>query len=328
MHRASASEPPTDQFDISVIISTYNRCNILRGAIASLLAQVSDGVTYEVIIVDNNSTDRTRQTVESFIERGATNLRYIFEPKQGVSYGRNAGIQASRAPIIALTDDDVQTTPKWVATIKRLFDEHPEVVFLGGKVLPLAPDQLPRWVTRDHWEPLAILDYGDTPFYVDASRRLCLLTASLAFRREVFAEVGLFSPELQRVKDGIGSLEDLELQLRVWRAGRQGLYTPELQVGTEVPPTRLTRSYHRRWHKGHGRFYAVLRDEEIEQSRVGRLFDVPAHLYRQALADATGWLKSSVMGKRDEAFKHETRLCFFAGFFGKRRQDRSQKAIN
>jgi hypothetical protein len=116
-------------------------------------------------------------------------------------------------------------------------------------------------------------------------------------------------------------MEDLELQMRMWRHGRRGVYSPELVVITDIPADRLTRSYHRRWHKGHGHHYARLRLEEIEKSEAGRLFDVPAHLYRQALTDAAQWIKHWAMGKRDLAFIYETHLYFFAGFYSMRRRD-------
>src|ERR1044071_1939172 len=121
-------------YEITVIISTYNRSEMLAGAIESALEQESQGVSYEVIVVDNNSTDKTREVVEGYIERGHENLRYVFEAKQGVSYARNTGIAKARAEIIAFADDDVRVAKDWVAKIKAEFDAHPEIDFLGGKI--------------------------------------------------------------------------------------------------------------------------------------------------------------------------------------------------
>ncbi|HEY7544640.1 MAG TPA: hypothetical protein VID27_07150, partial [Blastocatellia bacterium] len=126
--------------------------------------------------------------------------------------------------------------------------------------------------------------------------------------------------ELQRAGDNIGSVEDVELLERIWQTGRECLYTPRLVVTAEVPEERMTKDYHRRWHTGHGHFFAIMRSEEMEQS-FSRLFDVPAHLYRQVVADAAAWLKYSLAGKRERAFAHETGIRFFSGFFRKRRQD-------
>ncbi len=311
----------TERPDVSAVISTYNRCEMLGVALDRLLGQQGKGVSYEVIVVDNNSTDRTREVVESFIERGHSNLHYVFEPKQGVSYARNSGLQRARAPIIAFADDDVLVARDWVAVIKREFDTHSGIDCLGGKVLPEWKGEPPAWLTREHWSPLALQDYGDEPFYVNAENPLCLVSANLSFRREVFSRTGLFAPELQRVKDGIGSMEDLELLIRYWRAGGQSLYLPALVVTAEVPVARTTKKYHRRWHRGHGRFYALMRSPDFERSSKRTLFGVPAHLYRQSVIDAANWVKYSVLGRPDRAFFYETRLRFFAGFFQTRKRD-------
>ena len=106
-----------EQLDVTVIIATYNRADMLPGALESVLAQEADGVRYEVIVVDNNSPDQTREVVESFIARGHRNLRYLFEGRQGVAYARNTALAHASAPIIAFTDDDVRVSPDWVAMI-------------------------------------------------------------------------------------------------------------------------------------------------------------------------------------------------------------------
>jgi glucosyl-dolichyl phosphate glucuronosyltransferase len=304
--------------DLSVVVSTYNRCSLLGPALRALLEQNSSSVNYEILVVDNNSSDGTRELVQSFVARNPDKLQCLFEPKQGLSYGRNAGIAAARAPIIAFTDDDVRVPPDWVAQIKREFDAHPDIDFLGGKVLPCWDSPPPRWLTREHWAPLALLDYGDQPFFVDANKRLCLIGANFAFRRRAFDELGMFKTDFQRVKDCVGSLEDHEMLLRLWRAHRKGLYAPQIVVTSEIDPERLKKNYHRRWHAGHGRFYAALHDDEVERSRIGRILGVPAHFYRQALHDAWGWITSGIGNPRDRAFSHELRLRHFAGFCRRR----------
>lgn len=147
-----------------------------------------------------------------------------------------------------------------------------------------------------------------------------MVSANLAFRREVFEQIGVFAPELQRVKGGIGSIEDFEFELRFYRNGGQGLYEPNLVVTAPVEPERITKAYHRKWHTGHGRFYAMLRNEGVEQASA-RLFDVPSHMYRQAAVDAVHWLKHSLQRQEAKAFLHETHLRFFKEFFRERRKE-------
>jgi glycosyltransferase involved in cell wall biosynthesis len=269
-------------------------------------------------VVDNNSTDETREITHRVIGEDPGKFRYIFEPKQGLSYARNAGIASARAEIIAFTDDDVRVSTSWVSRIKAGFAAEPSADFLGGKVLPHWTGIPPAWLTGAHWAPLALLDYGDQPFYVDAGRPLCLIGANCAFRRRAFEQVGLFRADFQRVKNGVGSLEDHELLLRLWRAGRKGIYLPDLMVTAEVEPNRLRKDYHREWHTGHGQFHAMLRSELLERSRLGKFLGVPAYLCRRVLSDAVQWTISQLLGQRDKAFGYEVRMRFFVGFAGSR----------
>ena len=304
--------------DVSIVISTYNRCELLEGALRALLSQTPADVAYEILLVDNNSTDQTRTVVKALESQNPEKLRYIFEPKQGLSYGRNTGIAEARAGIIAFTDDDVRVAGDWVWRIKSGFEANFEIDFLGGRVLPHWPTEPPPWLTTANWSPLALLDYGDQPFYVDSGKQLCLIGANFAFRRRAFEKVGLFKTDFQRVKDGIGSLEDHEFLLRLWRVGSKGLYLPELVATAEIETDRMEKQYHRRWHASHGRFYAALHSEEVERSKVGKLFGVPAHFYRQALSDLGGWISAGIRRQRTEVFTRELGLRYFGGFATRR----------
>jgi glycosyltransferase involved in cell wall biosynthesis len=313
-----ADRSPIREPDVSVVLPTYNRAASILEALGSVLSQNTDRC-YEVIVVDNNSSDDTRARIERVIASGASHVRYVFEDRQGVSSARNAGIAAARAPIIAFLDDDIRVEPDWIETIWRVFAAHPDIDCLGGKVLPLWEGTPPAWLTCEHWAPVALLDFGDAPQTLSASNRRCLLSANLACRRELFDRVGCFRPELQRVKDGIGSMEDGEWLLRLWAAGDEALYVPELRAWTEVPASRTTRAYHRRWHTGHGHYFALLNDPEFERSSKPRLFGVPAHAYRAAVLDCGRWFIRMLRGDTAGAFIHETRLRFFTSYFRTRR---------
>jgi glycosyltransferase involved in cell wall biosynthesis len=314
MTESSRHETP----HISIVVSTYNRCEQLRHALAALLEQSTVDLICELIVVDNNSTDATRSVIESFLQSGGTHLQHLFEPRQGLSYGRNTGIARARAPLIAFTDDDVRPARDWAVRIKRCFDEHPEVDFIGGKVLPRWRVQPPAWLTPDHWSPLALVDYGDQLFVVDPQRPFCLVGANLAFRREVFDRLGTFSPDLQRVKDGIGSAEDYDMHLRVWNAGGKGLYAPDVVVTSDVEPDRVTKSYHRKWYAGHGGFSARMRLKEVMSSPEGclipecteasRLFGVPGFVYVELFGSLARWAQAALRRQESGAFYHENRV--------------------
>src|SRR5690349_2419425 len=315
----------TETPDISVVITTYNRANMLPATLEGLFAQEEGAVRYEIVIVDNNSTDNTREVVESFRARGNSVLRYVFEPRQGVSQGRNAGVAAAQADIIAFTDDDVAPAPGWIAQIKRSFAEHKDVDFIGGKILPEWQSPPPSWLTTDHWWPLALLDRGDEPFYVNAANPLCLPTANAAFRADALSNIGPFSEEFS-------TREDHELQIRLCQAGYQGLYEPNLVVVAKVQPERMRKSYHRQWNKATGKFNSLMRLAEIvgpdgsiipETKNALRLFGVPACMYREFITESWSWLKQSIRGNESTKLQCENRLYYLCGYVSKRYEQTS-----
>ncbi|HVF22220.1 MAG TPA: glycosyltransferase [Pyrinomonadaceae bacterium] len=310
---------PANSPDVSVIVATYNRCDVVRGAVESLMNQDSGGTSYEVIVVDNNSTDETRRTLEELCSK-YDNLFYHFEAQQGVSYARNRGIAAARAPILAFTDDDIKPASDWVASVSEGFKRFPEADCIGGKVLPQTETEFPVWLTGKHWTPLALLDMGDQPVVLDVLNGPGLVAANLAVRAAVFKDVGLFQPELQRVKSFIGSLEDHEFEMRLGAAKKRLMYLPELIVYAQVLDERLNKAYHRRWYRGHGYFYALMRNQQFESSKA-RLFDVPSHLYRRTCSNVVDWVRYRVKRNEELQLQQELELEFFWGFFRKRFAD-------
>ena len=308
--------------DVSVVLPTYNRAGEIAGAIQSALDQSAPPDTYELIVVNNNSTDETADVVAQLAREHPGRMRDLLEPRQGVAYARNAGIHAARGRIVAFFDDDVRLSRNWIETIRRTYDERPALMCLGGRVLPDWSCPPPHWLTPTHWAPLALQDLGDEPMTVSLDNPRGLISANLTCRKELLERIGGFSPQFQRVKDGIGSLEDDEWMRRLWKSGERALYIPELVAHAAVPATRLTREYHRRWHSGHGRFYALLRADEMEQTSVGVLLGVPAHMYRSALADLLSWIAATSRGRLEQAFTHEVKLRFFRGFFSQRVSER------
>lgn len=316
--------------DVTVVISTYNRCASLPSAIENLLGQQSGDVHYEIIIVDNNSTDRTRQVVESYIAQWQSKVRYIFEGRQGLSYGRNAGLAVARAPIIAFTDDDVQVAADWIWQIHCAFERFPQADFVGGRVLPCWSSS-PDWIDKEKglWSPLALTDYGDQPIAISREALWCLVGANFAFRRAALESVGGFRVAVQRVRDSIGSLEDHEMLLLLVREGRVGWYVPEMLVMTDVPPERVTKDYFRRWYSGHGRFSALIRLEESFDKfghvldappEVVTLFGTPPYLYRRLLSECHNWVVAGLRRQSCQAFTHELKVRELLQYIRQRRR--------
>ena len=318
---------------VSVVLCTYNRAERLPAALDALLQQQGD-VDYEVVVVDNNSTDRTAEVARAAAQRSNGRLEYVFEPRQGLSHARNRGIEAARGRIIAFTDDDVRVGKDWLVRIARALEQHPGVDYVGGRVLPHFVEPPPRWLTTAHWSPLALQDYGPEPLISSRDRAICLVGANLAFRRPVFERVGGFAPELGRVKDGIGSTEDHDMQLRVWRAGMRGLYDPTIVIYADVTPDRMTKAYHRRWHRGHGRHCAAMRLRELVPADMGpmseprdivSIFGSPAYVYADFKYFAGRWLRA--IARREDSFFYANKLRHIRSYLRARRRLQPERGV-
>ncbi len=289
----------------------------MSSALAALQTQTG-GVRYEVILVDNNSTDDTREVVRQQLDH-FPNLRYVFEPRQGLPHARNAGVLASQAPLVAFTDDDVEVGPEWVSTIKRIFDEHPDVDMIGGRVRPVWPGPVPSWITTRQLGPFALGERGDATIRVSAENAApCLVGANFAFRRGVFDRVGLFDPAY--IKS-----QDREIQLRLWRAGGVGLYVPDLAIAVKVPPERLTKRYFRYWYTTYGVYHsrmglldAIGRDGRLTTPTGRRIFGAPAFLYRSLLTSLWRWTSALLRFDSASAFHWENRFRYLFSYIRER----------
>ena len=308
----------------SVLVCTHNRADSLQATLDALVAgcQPPDCRT-EVVVVDNNSGDRTRAVVEATARRSRIPVRYLFEPRQGKSFALNLGLSEAVGDIIAHTDDDVIPQPGWLDRIVEAFRRH-DIAFAFGKVLPrwgaLPPPEL--LVPRAHeiWGPLALLDYGDAPrvYEGDAASQRLPVGANLAFQRETLRQIGGWRTDLGKVNNSLISGEDHEVFFRLKAAGLfRGLYDPSIVVRHFVPASRLTRRYFRRWFYWHGKTLARMPEQlyGLDLSAVPHVAGVPRFLYRQALQAACGW--AWTMGRRDSLglLIRELECCQFAGFF-------------
>lgn len=134
---------------ISVIICTYNRADLLATVLQSVCEQTLDTTAYEVIVVDNHSTDATADVSHSFVCR-YPNVRYCFEPRQGLSYARNRGWQEAKGDYVGYIDDDCQAPAEWLAVAKEMIDSVSPALF-GGPALAFYNTSKPDWF-HDHYE--------------------------------------------------------------------------------------------------------------------------------------------------------------------------------
>jgi glycosyltransferase involved in cell wall biosynthesis len=205
--------------DISVVVCTRNRAPQLKLALESL-ARLQYAGHWELVIVDNGSTDDTQRVIEEFGKGFDRPLRTVYERQPGLGHARNIGLQHSTCELVAFTDDDCYPEPDWLQWIDRRFTEYPELGYIGGKVPLFDPADLPIAIqtsTRPQWlEPHAYVRPGQIP------------GANMAFRRAILLEIGGFDARF-----GAGApfcAEDVEVQARVSAAGWRGYYEPQMVV--------------------------------------------------------------------------------------------------
>jgi glycosyltransferase involved in cell wall biosynthesis len=314
----------------SIVIATYKRAADLRETLASLSRLRPDG-PWEVIVVDNNSPDNTREIVEQAARSFPVELRYLFEREQGRSPALNAGIRAAHGEIIATTDDDVRVPADWLnragEALARL-----QCDYVGGRVLPIWGGPRPAWLPNHggkQWAVIALLDYGQQPLEFGAR---VPLGVNMAFRRSAFDAAGLFDPNTGRKAGTLLGQEVREWCIRARAAGMRGFYIPDMWLEHIIPADRLCKTYFRRWFYWRGISRAMLYDRAgldmeaperttLDFSKVPHILGVPRYLYRKALASAASWIHALIEGDPVAAFDHEVWLWFFAGIVKQRWAD-------
>jgi len=239
--------------DITVILCTYNRANALSAALDSVLASGLPGRSWEILVVDNNCKDNTREVVQDFCARYPHRIRYVFEARQGLSNARNAGIREARGEIIAFMDDDVSVDPNWLQTLTAHFFDGPWSG-AGGRVRPPKAFVAPDWLTLDGGEMdasgvLALFDAGNEP----GELKKPPFGANMAFRRGMFEKYGNFRADLGRCGDDLIGNEDTEFGNRLIAAGEPLRYEPGAIVYHPVSEDRLNKRYFLDWWFAYGR---------------------------------------------------------------------------
>jgi GT2 family glycosyltransferase len=207
---------------VSVLLSTCNRCDKLRSLLDTLKTSGMAGMTEtEVLVIDNGSTDATKQVVAEYTSLENPIFRYLFEGKPGKSRALNAGIREAKGEILAVTDDDCIPGPGWVQNILREFDSDPELSVLGGRVELYDEKDLPQTIL--------LLNY---PILVKSVRQVfepTVIGANMAFRKTVLTATHGYDPLL-----GPGSIckaaEDIDLVYRSLRKGFKIAYSPEVII--------------------------------------------------------------------------------------------------
>ena len=225
--------------EISVVICTLDRADLVRAAVTSLARQTTPPASFELIVVDNSPDG---STVAALADLASTveNLRLVHEPTTGLSQARNRGALEATAPVVLFMDDDALAEPQLLATHLGAFqDEH--VVATGGRIHLRWPAAEPAWLPAELRPYYSGLDLGDVP------RPLALpeypYGANMAIRRAVLDQVGGFSTDLGRHGRSLLSGEEKDLFRRIGERGGEVRYLPDAVVHHCVLPDRVSRRW-------------------------------------------------------------------------------------
>jgi glycosyltransferase involved in cell wall biosynthesis len=241
--------------EVSLIICTRNRSQLLADACRSMLEMEAPETSWELLIVDNDSTDDTLALARSIADANPGKVRVMVEKEIGLSATRNAGIRAARGQLLAFLDDDAFPARDWLSGIRAAL-AGPGVLCAGGPVEPLFQGELPTWLDDRFLPYLTVWDKGSEPqplTYNEYPRG-----ANIAYRREAFERFGLFSPHLGRKGSALTSCEEIEHCLRIERGGGLILYTPEARIRHWVDASRITPEWMMRRFAAQGRSEAII----------------------------------------------------------------------
>lgn len=232
--------------DFTVAIPTYNGEERLPQVLDRLLAQVSvESLRWEVIVVDNNSSDGTARLIERYQTHwpSAFPLTYCLETEQGAAFARQRAVEAAQGTLIGFLDDDNLPAPHWVAAAHAFAQAHPTVGAFGGQVL--GDFEVPPPANFERIAPfLALVERGSTPHRYEPSKKILPPGAGLVVRRQTWQQAVPKRLVLNNKGKAAGlASEDLETLLHIQRAGWEIWHNPEMRIYHQIPRWRLERDY-------------------------------------------------------------------------------------
>ncbi len=240
---------------LSIIICTYNRDKHIRRALESLVQQDYDHSAYEIIVVDNNSNDKTSEIIKQFKqEHPDFNIVLTGEKQQGLSFARNKGLALAKGDYVSYIDDDGIAHKDYVGQIKQYTEQFPDDVAFGGKVLPkYEKGKEPAWMSPYIERIISIVDLGDD---VKVLKKIYPVGCNMFFKKSVLDEIGGFNTALKLRSD------DKYIFLKIREAGYRVLYLPKVVVWHFIDDFRNSLDYVKKVSRLNG---------EAERTRIGTL---------------------------------------------------------
>ncbi len=268
----------------SVIFCTYNREKYIYNAMKSIADQSFAADRYEIVLVNNNSTDSTEQICRQFqTDYPHINFLYFVETNQGLSYARNRGIEESTGDILIFVDDDATAFDGYMAAIDAFFDNYPQAVAAGGPIVPVYEAAKPKWLSH-YTEQLiggALYEGKDEKPFRNGKYPG---GGNSAFRKTVFEKYGLFNVELGRKGTGLIGAEEKDLYDRLVKGGEVFYYLPQMGIHHYIPEKKLTDAHFREL------TYSIGKSERIRTKAVS-----PKSYRKRIFAEIKKWIGSIVL---------------------------------
>jgi glycosyltransferase involved in cell wall biosynthesis len=307
---------------ISMVICTRDRALQLSSVLESVCKlDVPQGLSWELIVIDNGSSDNTGQVVASFADR--LPVTCVMEEQPGLSNARNRAVDVARGEYICWTDDDVVIDPGWLAAYAEAFKRHPEAALFGGRVIPLLEKPTPDWFERAKYDwplnnLLAYRDFGDEIVALSFSDWMVPWGANYAIRT-MEQKRHRYNPRL-----GVSPLhkrvgEETDVMYRIFKDGANGWWVPNSQVQHIIPPKRQTLQYLYDYSFLVGETFAYMRDKyPVDNYLLANGVLPPEYnlsrfrLYRRGVNRFIKYLFATVM-KKDNRLSELREVGYFFG---------------
>lgn len=257
---------------LSIIVCTYNRDKYLYGALQCIAENGFPTDAYEIVLVNNMSTDNTEAECQRFKnDYPDVSFHYFVETNQGLSFARNRGIAESQGETLLFLDDDSYIQKDYLKNLQQQLDTHPEADAFGGKIDPVfETEEAPKWLSKWNYSWVSAIDLGDKvcPFKSKAFP----IGANMGIRKAMLKKTGNFNTQLGRSKKNLMGGEEKDLFERIRQHGGNIYYFPDVVVHHVIPPSRTTKEYVKRLGEGVGRSERIRTLGESKGKYLKRLF--------------------------------------------------------
>ncbi|MFH0793273.1 MAG: glycosyltransferase, partial [bacterium] len=299
-----AMNAPNDRPYLSILISTLNRSEFLSQLLDALVAQEPVPGSFEIVVVDNGSTDQTPEVLRDYATRYPRVVRSAVETRRGISVARNQALEMARGEIVAFIDDDALPEPNWALETVRGF-RNANVGVVGGPIHLLWYDPCPAWISQRYLSVLGHLELGP---HLRILRDRTPFGGNIAFRRDALRELRGFRTFLgiQAGKLVVG--EEILACLELRKRGYLIVYNPAMAVRHRVSSSRLNRTFFLNYFRGLGYSEAIIYLHGNRWRFATRL--VKRSLFSLVVHPVL-WLYYKAISKPDKSFGHllEIRRC-------------------